>query len=66
MSDAATRPFWADTPGRTVRRGFFWIAGERVVVYGKTCQRAPMFVEWEAPEQVTQPHPIVLVHGGGL
>ncbi len=25
-----------------------------------------MFVEWEAPEQVTQPYPVVLVHGGAL
>ncbi len=25
-----------------------------------------MFVEWEAPERVTQPFPIVLVHGGAL
>ena len=25
-----------------------------------------MFVEWEAPERVTQPCPIVLVHGGAL
>ena len=60
------RPFWADTPARLTRRGFFWIAGERVSVGGKTCQRAPMFVEWEAPERVTRPHPVVLVHGGGF
>jgi pimeloyl-ACP methyl ester carboxylesterase len=25
-----------------------------------------MFVEWEAPEQVVQPYPVVLVHGGTL
>jgi pimeloyl-ACP methyl ester carboxylesterase len=24
-----------------------------------------MFVQWEAPEEVTQPYPIVLIHGGG-
>ena len=66
MSAASPRPFWADTPARTTRRGFFWIAGERVKVDGRTCQRAPMFVEWEAPEQVTRPHPVVLVHGGGF
>ena len=66
MSDRHPQPFWADTPARTTRRGFFWIAGERMTVDGKTCQRAPMFVEWEAPEQVTRPWPIVLVHGGGF
>ena len=25
----------------------------------------PMFVQWEAPAEVTKPYPIVLVHGGG-
>ena len=24
-----------------------------------------MFVQWEAPEEVTQPYPVVLIHGGG-
>ena len=60
------RPFWADVPLRTSRRGHFWIPGERVVKDGKTYQRGPMFAEWEAPEQVTRRYPIVLVHGGGL
>ena len=59
-------PFWENTPVRTSRRGHFWIPGERVIVGGKTFQRGPMFVDWEAPERVTQPYPVVLVHGGGL
>ncbi len=46
---AASRPFWAGDPARTVRRGHFWIAGERVPRDGKTFQRGPMFAEWEAP-----------------
>lgn len=25
------RPFWDGVPARTVRRGHFWIAGERVL-----------------------------------
>lgn len=33
---------------------------------GATCQRGPMFVEWEAPETITRPWPIVLIHGGGF
>lgn len=49
----------------TVRRGQFWIPGERVAAGGVTVQRAPMFVQWEAPPQVTRPYPLVLVHGGG-
>ncbi len=58
--------FWADTPVRAVRRGAFWIAGERVSLGETTCQRGPMYVAWEAPEAVIRPWPIVLVHGGGL
>ena len=58
--------FWADTPARMSRRGHFWVPGERVAVVGETFQRGPMFVAWEAPERVTRPYPIVLVHGGTL
>ena len=58
--------FWESAPVRTSRRGEFWVPGERVTVEGKTYQRGPMFVAWEAPERVTQPYPIVLVHGGAL
>lgn len=66
--DTTTEPrsFWAATPARTSRRGHFWITGDRVTVDGKTFQRGPMFVAWEAPERVTQRHPVVLVHGGLL
>ena len=64
-ASAQERPFWADTPTRDVRRGRFWIVGERIVLDGKTVQRGPMYVEWEAPHQVTRHYPIILVHGGG-
>ena len=66
MSLEALKLFWADTPVRAVRRGRFWIAGERVTRENKTYQRGPMFVEWEAPERVRRPYPVVLVHGGGF
>jgi len=59
-------PFWVDVPARTSRRGHFWVPGERAKVDDKTFQHGPMFVDWEAPEQVTQPYPVVLVHGGTL
>ena len=59
-------PFWAETSVRAVRRGAFWITGERIKVGEATCQRGPMYVAWEAPETVTRPYPVVLVHGGGL
>jgi len=65
-SNSQSQPFWLNTALRTNRCGHFWISGERVKVNGKTLQRGPMFVEWQAPEQVTQPYPIILVHGGLL
>ncbi|SFJ38320.1 Lysophospholipase, alpha-beta hydrolase superfamily [Amycolatopsis sacchari] len=49
----------------TVRRGQFWVPGERVEAPQGTVQRGPMFVSWEAPLEVTHPYPLVLVHGGG-
>ena len=57
---------WMTTPSRTVRRGHFWIPGEHVAIGDKTHQRGPMYVEWEAPEQVTRRWPAVLMHGGGF
>jgi pimeloyl-ACP methyl ester carboxylesterase len=48
------------------RRGFFWVgADDRVETPFGLTNRAVMYVEWEAPETVTQPCPIILVHGGG-
>ena len=46
----------ADSTPVTSRRGHFWVGAD---------DRGPMFVYWEAPVEVTQPYPIVLVHGGG-
>ena len=66
MTNDAPRPFWQAVPARTVRQGHFWVPGERVVVEGLTFQRGPLFTQWEAPEEVRHPWPIVLVHGGGF
>lgn len=49
----------------TVRRGQFWVPGERVRTDHGTVQRAPLFVHWEAPPGAAHPVPLVLVHGGG-
>ncbi|MBN3726558.1 alpha/beta fold hydrolase, partial [Burkholderia sp. Ac-20379] len=57
--------FWENAAPRTVRRGHMWIPGDRIERDGQTYQSGPLFVEWEAPEQVTRPWPIVLLHGGG-
>lgn len=64
--ESGPRPFWADTPPTASRRGHFWVTAERVPVGDQAYQRGPMFVDWEAPERVTQPYPVVLVHGGTL
>ncbi|MCC2033192.1 FAD-dependent oxidoreductase [Microbacterium sp. BWT-G7] len=58
-------PHRAESPAVTIRRGSFWIPGEPVPTPFGTVQRGPLFVEWEAPETVTKPFPLVLVHGGG-
>ena len=65
MPNQAARPFWADIPTRTIRQGQFWIPGARVRINDQTYQRGPLFAQWEAPEDVRRPWPIVLVHGGG-
>ena len=63
---ADIEPVWQKTSPRTSRRGQFWIPGEKVQVKGEHFQRGPMYVLWEAPVEVTQPYPIVLIHGGAL
>ena len=64
-SAGATR-FWNERPVRSLRKGQFWIPGERFQKDGKTYQRGPLFVAWEAPEAITHPYPIVLIHGGAM
>jgi pimeloyl-ACP methyl ester carboxylesterase len=49
----------------TSRRGFFWVGVERGAAPGGTVPVGPMYVQWEAPEDVRRPHPLVLIHGGG-
>lgn len=64
-SDDVQSP-WIDRPVRCSRRGEFWIPGERVRSGGKSYQRGPLFVSWEAPETSKRPFPIVLIHGGAM
>jgi pimeloyl-ACP methyl ester carboxylesterase len=54
-----------DSPLLNSRRGFFWVGVEPILVDGTAVLRAPMYVRWEAPAEVRQPYPVVLVHGGG-
>ena len=59
------RPHEADIPALLLRRGSFRITGELTETAQGHVQRGQMYVEWLAPETVTEPHPVVLVHGGG-
>lgn len=58
-------PHLAHSPLVKSRRGQFWVPGDIISTGHGTVQRGPMYVTWEAPEFITQPHPLVLVHGGG-
>lgn len=53
----------SDSPVVASRRGHFWVGVEPDPHVGVA--RGPMYVYWEAPAEVTQPYPVVLVHGGG-
>ena len=53
----------ADVAPITSRRGHFWVGTAPDPRAGVAI--APMYVYWEAPVEVTQPYPVVLVHGGG-
>lgn len=57
---------WHTAPLKRSRRGNFWVTGPRITQDGKSFQKGPMYVAWESPEHVTQPYPVVLVHGGTL
>ena len=62
---ATCAPHLIDAPLVTSRRGQFWIPGDVISTPSGTVQRGSMYVTWEAPEVVSQPYPVVLVHGGG-
>ena len=65
IDDSDSRGFWQDRAARTTRSGCFWIPGERVAMGDQTYQHGPLFASWGAPEHVTRPYPLVLIHGGG-
>ncbi len=50
-------PLWESVAPRFVRRGHFWVTGERIKRGGLSYQAGPMYVAWEAPAEVTRPYP---------
>ncbi len=47
----------------TQTAGYFFVGGGYETGKGKTTAAGQMFVEYRAPERITQPYPVVLVHG---
>lgn len=45
------------------REGYFFVGGRYETVGGKELATGQMFVQFHAPTQVTQPFPVVMVHG---
>lgn len=62
---AVPRPHESGASATLLRTGSFWVTGDLTETPQGHVQRGQMFVEWLAPERVTEPHPVVLVHGGG-
>ncbi len=46
-------------------RGFFWVGADQRTTESGTVLYGQMYVEWESPDEVRHPYPVVLVHGGG-
>lgn len=46
-------------------QGFFWTGVNRRQTPSGTIASGQMFVQYQIPEQVLHPYPIVMVHGGG-
>jgi pimeloyl-ACP methyl ester carboxylesterase len=43
--------------------GYFFVAGRYETAKGKTTASGQMYVAYRAPDRVTQPYPVVMVHG---
>lgn len=60
----ATNPSWAAEALH--RREFFFVGGEYVNTTAGTVRQNQMYVEKLSPAAaITQPYPLILVHGGG-
>ncbi|MGY4303366.1 pimeloyl-ACP methyl ester carboxylesterase [Bradyrhizobium sp. USDA 4369] len=46
-------------------QGFFWTGVQRQQTPNGTIASGQMFVQYQIPERIRSPYPIVLVHGGG-
>ena len=58
------QPKPAESALKVADLGYFWVGTERKKMPYGTIIAGQMFVQYLIPQQVTQPYPIVLVHGG--
>ena len=63
---SAARPFASETSDTfkpALPEGYFFVGGHYDTVGGKDAATGQMFVEYHAPKNITQPYPVVMVHG---
>jgi pimeloyl-ACP methyl ester carboxylesterase len=53
-------------PLMVAKQGYFFVGGQYYTAPDGQFMKDQMYVEYQIPEHVTHPYPIVLVHGGGL
>ncbi|MDQ0382887.1 alpha/beta fold hydrolase [Amycolatopsis thermophila] len=59
-------PQRADAAVRLADQGYFWLGVNYEQRDGQTVvDGSQLYVEYQIPEEQTQPHPVVLIHGGG-
>jgi pimeloyl-ACP methyl ester carboxylesterase len=56
----------AGKPLLVAKQGYFFVGGQYYTAPDGQFMKDQMYVEYQIPEHVTHPYPIVLVHGGGL
>ena len=56
----------AGKPLVVAKQGYFFVGGQYYTASDGQFMKDQMYVEYQIPQNVTHPYPIVLVHGGGL
>src|SRR5262249_3130209 len=52
-----------DSPLALAKHGYFFVGGQYVESGGKQVMARQMYVEYLAPQKITHPYPIVMIHG---
>jgi len=62
-ADAQTAPRPITSPPTVAEHGYFFVGGQYVESGGKRLMAGQMYVEYLTPQNVTHPHPIIMIHG---